>query len=62
MQITDQCLRANMLPSWRYIALSHMKQLRMMIREGRQTVDARMCLRRAQRSALLSRRQWLSAA
>jgi len=62
MQITEQCVRANMLPTWRKIALSHMRQLRMMISEGRQATDARICLKRAQRSAILSRRQWQAAA
>ena len=62
MHISQQCIRSNMLPTWRAIALGHMRQLRMMIADGRQTVDARQCLKRAQRSALNSRKQWQAAA
>ena len=47
MTLSEQCIRANMLPKWRYFHLSHMKQLRMMIREGRQVVDAKFCLKNA---------------
>jgi hypothetical protein len=62
MVITDQCVRANMLPTWRKLHLSHIAQLRMMIREGRQVSDAKACLKRAQNSAALARRQWVRAA
>lgn len=62
MQITEQCVRANMLPTWRRLHLSYMRQMRMMIREGRQLSDARDCLKRAQRSACLARKQWSAAA
>lgn len=62
MTIDEQCVRANMLPHWRVLHLSHMRQLRMMIRDGRQVDSARDCLKRAQRSAAFARRQWFAAA
>jgi hypothetical protein len=62
MSIAEQCARSNMLPRWRAIHLNHMRQLRMMIRDGRQVDSARDCLKRAQRSAALARRQWFAAA
>lgn len=60
--ITDQCRRANMLPTWRTLHLNHMKQLRMMIRDRRQVDEARTCLKGAQRSAALARRTWFASA
>lgn len=61
MDIQEHCLRANMLPTWRKLHLSHMRQIRMMIRNGRQVVDALYCLKNAQRSALAARKQWFAA-
>ncbi len=60
--LTDQCVKANMLPTWRTLHLNYLRQLRMMIRDGRQVDSARDCLKRGQRSALLARRQWERAA
>lgn len=61
MNIQELCARANMLPTWRKIYLSNIRQLRMMIREGRQVSDARACLKNTQRSALAARKQWFAA-
>lgn len=59
--ITDQCRRANMLPTWRTLHLNHIKQLRMMIRDRRQVEEAKRCLKDAQRSAAYARRKWFNA-
>lgn len=62
MTLQERCERTNMLPRWRTLHLNHMRQLRMMIRDGRQVDSARDCLKRAQRSAALARRQWYGVA
>lgn len=60
--ITDQCRRANMLPTWRKLHLTYIRHLRMMIADRRQVLSARECLKSAQRSALVARRTWQEAA
>lgn len=60
--ITEQCIRSNMLPRWRTIHLNHIRQLRRMIREGRQVIDAKICLKQAQHRAAKARQAWFAAA
>jgi len=51
-----------MLPTWRKLHLGYIRQLRLMVREGRQVADAKACLKRAQASAASARRRWMAAA
>lgn len=63
--ITDQCRRANMLPTWRTLHLNHIRQLRMFIRARHsflQRDEAKRLLKDAQRSAARARRNWFAAA
>ena len=60
--LTPQCHRSNMLPTWRKLHLGYIRQLRLMVREGRQVADAKACLKRAQASAASARRRWMAAA
>lgn len=62
MQFSEQAIRSNMLPGWRYISLSHMMQIRMMIRDGRHTASGWAILKDAQRTAARDRRRWQAAA
>lgn len=63
--ITDQCRRANMLPTWRTLHLNHIKQLRMMIRDRRSFLyrdEAKRLLKQAQAQAARARQTWFAAA
>ena len=53
--------RDNMLPEWRAIHLGYMRQLRMMIRDGRQAFSARLALKEAQRRAARARCVWYNS-
>lgn len=61
MLIDPIYLRTNTHPNWRILMLSSMKQVRMMIRDGRYISEGRRILRGYQRDALATRRR-LSAA
>lgn len=54
--------RNDLLPRWRAISLSHMRQLRGLIREGRHTIDAKVRLKEAQRRAARARQAWRAEA
>ena len=66
--ITEQCVRSNMLPTWRTLHLNYIRQLRSSIRHirsGLQRGDAaeyERVLRRAQQRAANDRQRWFAAA
>lgn len=54
--------RNDLHPRWRAISLSHMCQLRGLIREGRYAIDAKVRLKEAQRRAAKARQVWRAEA
>lgn len=58
---TDAHVASNVHPNYRSLWLSHIRQLRKMIRDGRQDLSARNALKAAQKNMLAERRALAAA-
>lgn len=56
MQTTAAHIKAKVHPNYRALGLSNIAMLRQMIREGRQVISARSCIKQEQRNMLAQRR------
>jgi hypothetical protein len=60
LAVEDRATRSNVLPGWRKLHLSALKQHRMLAREGRYVMAG--IIKDAQRSAALARAAWMRTA